>query len=30
MTLKIAYNNAPYYPATGREAWLLFSVLDMS
>ena len=30
MTLKIAYDNAPYSPATGREAWLLFSVLDMS
>ena len=21
MTLKIAYNNSPYSPATGRETW---------
>ena len=30
MTLKIANNNAPYSLATGREAWLLFSVWEMS
>ena len=30
MTLKIAYNNVPYSLATGREAWLLFSVWETS